>query len=240
MIPHNRLEQCLSFINQHLRNGHNRDFGQSESHFRVVTISRQAGCGAQIIAQRLAERLQAHLPPEAPPWTVFDRNLIEQVLSDHHLPQRLAKFLPENWTGEFRDRIDEFFGIHPSSWLIVRQTAETIFRLARLGHVIIIGRGANIVTARMPGAFHVRLVAPFESRLLKIQESNQLSRKEAIAFIQQEDLGRKRYLSRHYHKDIDDPLLYHMIVNTDLFGYERCADIIAHSVTSPHSESQPA
>jgi len=35
-----------------------------------------------------------------------------------------------------------------------------------------------------------------------------------LEFIQREDRGRKRYLRKHYQKDIDDPLPYHLVINT--------------------------
>jgi hypothetical protein len=158
---------------------------------------------------------------------VFDRNLVERVLEDHHLPQRLAKFMPENQASEISDTIDELCGLHPPSWLLVRQTAETILRLAKLGNVIIIGRGANIITAKLKSVFHVRLVASLEARVRHIEEKDRLDRKAALEFIHREDRGRKRYLKKHYQKDINDPLLYHLTINTDLINYERAARLIA-------------
>src|SRR5215475_12339023 len=187
------LEGCLSFINTQLRNGLPASRSNKIRQTKVVTLSRQAGCGAAAVALNLAKHLQARTPDHEPPWTVFDRNLVERVLEEHHLPQRLAKFMPESWTSEIADTLDELFGLHPPSWILVRQTAETILRLAMLGNVIIIGRGANIVTARLAAAFHVRLVAPLERRIIHMQESHDLDRRAALDFIRNEDKGRKRY-----------------------------------------------
>ena len=53
---------------------------------RAVTISRQTGSGAHVVGEELAKHLQAHSPKDAPPWTLFDRNLVEKVLEEHHLP----------------------------------------------------------------------------------------------------------------------------------------------------------
>mgnify|MGYP001411061769 CR=1 FL=1 len=85
------LDNCLTFINCQLQPKirpapHSENGGQ----LRAVTISRQCGSGALVVAGKLAERLQPHSPKGAPPWTVFDRNLMEKVLEDHHLPKRLA------------------------------------------------------------------------------------------------------------------------------------------------------
>ena len=78
--------------------------------------------------------------------------------------------------------------------------------------------------------FHGRLVAPLESRIKHIQENDHLDRKTALEFIQREDRGPKRYLRKHYQKDIDDPLPYHLVINTDLVGYERAAQLIGNMV----------
>jgi len=42
------------------------------------------------------------------------------------------------------------FGLRPPSWVLVPQVAETILHLADAGHVILIGRGAAVVTRAMP------------------------------------------------------------------------------------------
>lgn len=232
MTTHPGLERCLSFIDTQLKsNGKPRNGSKRGAQIQAVTISRQAGCGAFAIAQKLAEYLQSRTPDEEARWTVFDKNLVQKVLEEHNLPERLARFMPENWISEIEDTIDELFGLHPPAWTLVRQTAETILHLAKLGHVIIIGRGSNIITAKLDSVLHVRLVAPLETRLSHIQEIDHLDRNAALEFIRREDKGRKRYLKRYYQRDIGDPLLYHLVMNTSLLGYEQAAHIVGEAVT---------
>ena len=116
---------------------------------RTVTISRQTGSGAHPVAEKLAALLQAHTPKEARPWTVFDRNLVEKVLQDHDLPERPARFMPEDRISSISDTMEELFDLHPPSWLLVRKISETILRLVELGNVIVIGRGATAITASL-------------------------------------------------------------------------------------------
>jgi cytidylate kinase len=220
------IERCLSFINTQLKNGKVRNRNEDSGEIRAVTISRQTGCGALAIAEKLANYLQARTPEDKPHWTVFDRNLVERVLVEHSLPQRLARFMPENWSSEIEDTLDELFGLHPPSWLLVRETAETILRLVKIGNVIIIGRGANLITSKFDSVFHVRLVAPLQQRAQHIQETEDLDRRAALELIHREDKGRKRYLRKHYEQDINDPLLYHVLLNTGLLDYDRTARLI--------------
>lgn len=229
------LEKCLAFVNCQLQPPRRGSGGNGHKRKLAVTLSRQAGCGAGAIAEKLAQRLQERGAGNGAPWTVFDRNLVEQVLEDHSLPKRLAKFMPEDRISEIEDTIDDLFGLHPPSWMLVRDTAETILRLAELGNVILIGRGANVITRGLEHVFHVRLVAPLENRLESMQQSRHMSKKEALAFIQTEDKGRRRYLKKYFHKNIDDPLLYHLVINTGLMPQDQAASLICGAVLSLQS-----
>jgi len=208
-------------------------------HRRVITISRQAGSGAHVVADELVARLQAGERPGSPPWTVFDRDLVDRVLEDHDLPARLAEFMPEDRVSGIADSVDELFGVRPSSSTLVRKTADTILRLAELGNVVLIGRGANIITRKLDYAFHVRLVGSLERRIRYVQGYLDLSPQAAAHHVREEDLGRKRYVKKYYGKDIDDPLLYHLVVNTDLVPYVEAGRIIAQAVSAHPYASGP-
>jgi cytidylate kinase len=197
---------------------------------RAVTISRQAGSGAHAVAEKLATLLQVRTPKDACPWTIFDRNLVGKVLQEHNLPERVAKFMPEDRTSEIADTMEELFGLHPPSWLLVRKVTETILHLAELGNVILIGRGAAVVTANLRHVFHVRLVSALEKRLQRIQELNHLSKEAALKFIHEEDRGRERYLKKYFKTDVDDPLLYDLVINTDRIPHDQAAGLVAEAV----------
>ncbi len=225
------LERCLTFINCQLQPSTAAQFSSKNGAAkRAITISRQAGAGGHLVAEKLADYLQAHSPKHSCPWTVFDRNLVEKVLEDHHLPARLAQFMPEDRISEMTDTMDELFGLHPPSWTLVRKTADTILHLAELGHVILIGRGANIITSRLDYVFHVRLVGSFEKRLRYIQEFNHWNRKAALEFVRREDRGRRRYVKKYFGAEIEDPLLYHLVINTDWVDGEQAARMIGEAM----------
>lgn len=223
------IDQCLSFINAQWHGPRGAQFGNG-SHRRAITISRQTGAGGHSVAARLAERLNLQSPPEACPWTVFDKNLVEKVLEEHHLPGRLARFMPEDRISEMADTMDELFGLHPPSWTLVRQTADTILHLAELGNVILLGRGAHVITRRLDFMLHVRLVGALENRVRNVQQTEGLEAKAAQDWVNRQDLGRRRYLKKYFNCDIEDPLLYHLVINTDLVPYDEAARLIAEAV----------
>jgi cytidylate kinase len=171
--------------------------------------------------------LQERTPEGSRPWTIFDRDLVERVLEDHELPRRLAEFMPEDRTTEIADTMDELFGLHPSSRMLVRKTAETLLRLAELGNVILIGRGSNIITRNLGFALHVRLVGSVPARVRHVMTYKHVSEEEASEYVHRNDLGRRRYVKKYYGEGVDDPTLYDLVVNTDRLSYEEAARIIA-------------
>jgi hypothetical protein len=196
----------------------------------IITISRQTGIGAAAICEKLTEYFNKYAVNDYNDWTYFDRGLIEKILDDHHLPDHFRKFLSEEKPPKVGSWFGEILGITPSKLSLLHKTSYTILNLAKLGDVIIVGRGANIITAKEPNAFHVRLVAPLNFRIENAMQLYNLDRKNAAEFIKEEDAARKNYIWKYFHKNIEDPLLYHCVINTDLLCFEEITEMIGHYV----------
>ncbi len=220
------LKRCLSFINCQMQPAGQRGRPAETTYKCAITISREAGCGAHAFAEKLAQRLDAEAAAGNPPWTIFDRNLVEKVLEEHQLPNRLASYMPEDRVLEIDDIMDELFGLRPSSWTLVEKTAETLLHLADVGNVILIGRGANIATARLPHMVHVRLTGTPERRAENLQHYDGLTPAKAMEQIRNEDHARARYVRKHYHEDVSNPLLYHLVINTDHIELDEAAELV--------------
>jgi cytidylate kinase len=223
------FEKCLAYIGSELEQS-GKAPRRGEKREPAVTISRQVGAWGIPIAEKLAEYLQSHGPKTMRPWTVFDKNLVERVLTEHELPRELAKYMPEDRVSQIGYMVEEMLGLHPSSWTLLRQTTETILHLAELGNVILVGRAANVITAQLNHVFHVRLVGSEAERLKLVAEYYRLSRKKALQLMKKEDRARKRYVRRYFHQDIDDPLLYHLTINTDRLAIEEATRLIGEAV----------
>jgi cytidylate kinase len=219
------LEQCLAYVNSHANTGGQ---GRPGAH-PAVTISRMCGAGGRTVASKVADDLQPHAPPGRY-WTIFDKNLIQKVLEDHHLSRRIAEFMPEAHQSLLAETLGKMRGQHPSTATLVQQTAETIWHLAEGGHVIIVGRAGNLITAKLDNVFHVRLVGSLESRTARIEEVYELSRTDAQEFIRVQDTAKRQYMKDYFGRDIDDPLLYHLVINTDDISYENAAKLIGDAV----------
>ena len=201
--------------------------GRSDAGGPAVTISHETGAGAHEVGERVRDLLDASERSVVQHWTVLDRQLVERTLEEHHLPLQLAKKMPEDKRSYLDDVLDDLFGLRPPSWVLIPQMVETIVHLAQTGHVVLIGRGATVVTSQLPNVFHVRLVASLKTRIRRVQKSQELSAEEASRFVEKEDRGRQRYVRANFQAHLGDALLYHMVLNTDLMSFDDAASLIA-------------
>ena len=171
----------------------------------------------------------AEKTPETSPWAVFDANLARQVLEDHKLPPNLERVMVEYAQLPVEAIVEEVLGLQPSAWMPVQHTSRTILRLAGLGFVILVGRGGDVITARLPNVFRVRLVAPLLERIQHAADYYRLSQPEAAKRVREYDQARRRYLRRYFNAEIDDPTLYDLTVNAGRLGFARSAEAIAHA-----------
>ena len=216
------FESCKGYMQAHS----NRAAKEQARPLPTIVISRETGAGALTIGQKIVEITHGK-GRNSVPWAVFDRNLVERVIEDHHLPKTIKQFMPEDVRFELTSAVEELLGLHPDSWTLLEHTADTILRLAAAGHAVIVGRGANIITARLKNVLHVRLIAPIEDRIQRIQKSHSLTAREAAIFVQKMDRSRHRYVKRYFNADIDEPLNYQLILNSGALGDQETARIIA-------------
>jgi len=215
---------------------HYQESGEAKNHKRklnpgpVITISRQTGIGASAICEKLTDYFNRNAIADYRDWTYFDRELIGKVIEDHNLPDHFRKYLAQEKPTTIDSWFGEILGISPSKISLLHKTAHTIVKLAEFGNTIIVGRASNIILEKKQNAFHVRLVAPLNYRIENAVKLYNVDSKTAAEFIRGEDEERKIYLWKYFHKNIDDPLLYHSIINTNLLSIEEIAEMIGHCV----------
>lgn len=191
-----------------------------------VTISRETGAGGTSVGEKLVNFLNDRDTETEGKWDLFDKNLIEKVIEEHHLPELFRNFLTEKKVSEIQDTFEQLIGVHPGMSRLSRKTCNTIVNLASMGKVVIIGRGANILTRGFPGGLHVRLIADMEWKIRHISSLYELKKKDAIKFIEEEDMRRKNYVKKLFNKNVANPLMYDLVINTSSMTFDEAAEII--------------
>ena len=199
-----------------------------------LTLSRQSGIDTTTLCNKLIELFKSFYSME---WAYFDNDLIKKVIDDHDLSPRFQKFLSEERESAISQMLNELLRLHPPILKLVRQMMDTILNLAEFGHIIVIGRGSNIITSHLNNSYHIRLVAPLENRIKCIQKSINESREMAKKILLKEDKNRKDFLFRTFKKNIDDPLLYNLTINTSRFSSDDLVSFIFEAVKAKFPNS---
>ena len=112
----------------------------------------------------------------------------------------------------------------------LKATQEILKKLASHPGVILLGRGAQVIFKNRTDALHIRLVAPLNIRIKRIQELLKLSAKEAAKHVTDIDRSRAAYLRDFYGVDVNDSVYYHLTINSGLMDYGQALDIIKRAM----------
>ena len=117
---------------------------------------------------------------------------------------------------------------------------RTIFSFATVGKVVLVGRGAACLTRDLPLGIHVRLVAPLSVRIRRMRDYLRLTESHAAALVAEQDKARARLIKTYFGRQIDDPLLYDTVWNTESVSVATIAATIVRLVQYRVKERSPA
>ncbi len=195
---------------------------QAIAAMRAITISREYGSGGGEIAARLARRLG---------WQLIDHAIVEQTASELEVYVTEVEKHDEEYVDSTRpgilNRIIEQLApsgvggggllIRPSSSVEGRAYQETmgdiITAAATTGHVVIVGRGGQVLLADRRDVLHVRIVAPLEQRVAYVV------RREGLD-------ARTRFMQTQYQCQHEDPHLYDLVIDTAVLPLDNAVDLI--------------
>lgn len=103
---------------------------------------------------------------------------------------------------------------------------EAASDVARRDRVVMIARAAAAAQATERDGIHARLVAPREYRIRMVVEHYDVPPEEAPGRVDETDFTRERYHLSFYKRDWNDPLDYHLVLNTERLGIDVAADLI--------------
>lgn len=239
MTPHTYLDQGLSVLHARLRTPRASASPASRADIHpFITLSRETGAGATTVGEELVPLLDRGSHDDDTRWVLLDRDLLDQALKHHRLPATLAEYLPEDRVSEIRATIGELVGLHPSLWQLEQKVAEAVLQLAHVGHVILAGRAAHLITRSLPGGLHVRLIASRDVRIGRVAAAQHCSRTAAAEHIDKHDEARRRFVRQNFDANLDDPHAYDLVLNTDHLSARAAAELIATALK--HHTHEPS
>ena len=209
-----------------------RDVDFRDTGFPFITISRQAGTEAHALGRQILMRLaQCEDPDLRTGWDLFDQKLCALIAQNKSLDADYDTLLNDKYRGGGVHRmVYELLIGTPQEYRIQKKIEEVIHLLARLGKVVIIGRGGFQIARHMPGAIHLRLVAPMEFRVNAVMQYDNLSEEAAVKKIKETDEERARFLKSHHNCDIHDPTNFDAVWNVARFEVPETVNTVAELV----------
>jgi cytidylate kinase len=215
MSQHAYIETGLSVLEARLRSPQEGRVTSRVQARPFITFGHETAAGASTVGHLLVPLLDQSFREAGQGWVFLDKNLLAHVLATHNLPERFVDFLPEDKISEIKAAIGELVGLHPSLWDLEQKVSEAILQMAHLGHVIIIGRAAYLITQSVPCGFRVRITASTEVRIERVMQMLQCDAEMAARHVRDTDNARRRFVRTRFGQDIDDPHLYDLVINTD-------------------------
>ncbi len=149
----------------------------------VITISREVGCNGLKVARALAEKLNSENKGKI--WKVMSKEVFHESAKELNLDyNRVAKIFKTTDRYALEDILYAFGSRnYKSGRKIIKTVVDVIHSFAQEGHCIIVGRAGHIIARDINNSLHLRFVAPLEFRIGTIMHNNELTREEAIDFI---------------------------------------------------------
>jgi hypothetical protein len=198
-----------------------------------ITLSRQYGCEALKVVDRVKEILDASSQPQQ--WTVVSREkicgyLLKQGFSQQQI-EELISFDPKLGTRIFQDWKGFLFDLN---WRTPEERAYALLKrylhfLAERGGAIIVGLGGCVITQDLPNCLHYRLEASLDYRVQTIMDrSGHLTFDEAQKGVQHYQQRRDHFAAKLLGENLHELRHYHMVFNSERMKVEEIAQVIAH------------
>jgi cytidylate kinase len=212
------------------------------AHIELVTVSREFGAGGSELARKLGERLG---------WPVLDDEVAcrcaQRLQIDTSAVERLREHSPTllaRLSSALLVAPPEAPGIDTSHLLTIDAIAEaaleSILEAAKTLPLIVVGFGTQCIFAGREDALHVRLVAPMATRVERLRARFGWDATNAATRARRMDEDRRRYVQRYFHRDVNDPLLYDVQINTGRTSFDEAASMIEQLVRGDHGVSAGA
>lgn len=192
----------------------------------TITVSREFGCEAYPMAERLKEIMEKKTGQS---WTVMDKGLLEEVAKHHKLSEDILRGL-----GEKTRILDEMLATFSPRWKsekdYFRLLCKHMFSLAEKGNVIIVGRGGAIVTQILKNCHHFRMFASPAFKVRSIARRLGISEAEAEGYVEKKQHQRDAFIRDFLDQDARDMRFYNLIFNNDKNSTEQIARMISEYV----------
>ena len=195
---------------------------KKDERISVITISREAGSGGNILAKQLSDQLE---------FDLFYQEFIHNMAESARLSVRLIETLDEKGASVLEEWISSIVDkrhLWPDRYL--QHLMKIIGTIGKHGQAVIVGRGANFVLPPEK-RLSVRVIAPLEMRLRNVSQKFSVSVDEARPRVLKTDSDRKAFIKKYFNDGIRHPLNYDLIINTGTLSIEDAVNSVSGTLS---------
>jgi cytidylate kinase len=211
----------------------------------IITIRGQFGSGAPEIGKMVADHLHIDY---------VDREIIADVATKLNYPEQKIAKQEMPTTGFIKRIIDALEHSYPpipdtggpkmfmmylppsdvplddTSYLLSLESV--IKELVSENSIVIRGRGSQFILKNYPDTVHILTIAPLETRIKRIMNTMNLEEKSARQEIHNFDSSRREFIKRYFKADLEDPINYDLVVNTEHISFKDAVSLIIDILSS--------
>jgi cytidylate kinase len=205
----------------------------------IITIRGQLGSGAPEIGKIIARKLTIdYVDREILSSVASHLNWTEKGIGDKEMP-------PGTLSGRILEALDRSYppGVAPGGVYVpgsefplgdkdyLDSLRMVIKDLAGKGSIVIRGRGSQFILKGYPETLHVLTVCPLEIRLNRVMESLSVDADTAKKEISSFDSSRREFIKRYFNSDLENPINYDLVINTESLSIANAADIVISTLS---------
>jgi len=193
-----------------------------DARISVITISREAGSGGNILAKRLSDQLE---------FDLFYQEFIHNMAESAHVSVRLLETLDEKGASVLEEWISSIVDkrhLWPDRYL--QHLMKIIGTIGKHGRAVIVGRGANFVLPPEQ-RLSVRVIALLKTRLLNVSQEFSVSVDKARPRVLKTESDRKAFIKKYFNDDIRHPLNYDLIINTGTLSIDDAVNAVSGALS---------
>ncbi|HVC95201.1 MAG TPA: cytidylate kinase-like family protein [Pirellulales bacterium] len=186
-------------------------------------ISRQTGAGGAELAALVGQQFG---------WPVLDKQLVDRIADRFHVAHDVLESLDENKSSALYEVLGHFIDhrlICQNAY--VSYLRRIVISAAAAGPAVFVGHGAHFFLPR-PRGLAVRVVADERDRRERIARKYGVSKLKAEQIVAETHCQRAAFIRRYFHRDVEDPRIYDLVVNTSRLDVEEAAEMVAAAFRS--------
>ena len=182
----------------------------------VITISRELGSQGSVIAEKAAQALG---------YRLVDKNTVETVFHEYGMSSLKDEYdsIPHFWDRFDARKMDQRRNV-------LSMLNETLLALAHHDDVVILGRGGFAILHGYRDVLHVRIQAPLDVRVQRVQEQSEIAGPDQAGdLIKSNDRLQKEFIRTVYGADWLNAADFDLVIDTGKIDPDHAAELIVAS-----------